>query len=604
MDGLVRYLNSAFTETFGWILEELKGKHIPFVPEVLKAQTREAVKELLNRKGTLQVESKRLTKDGRLLDVLVRGIVYSEIGGKPDGELLILRDITQEKRLAQTKDMLLRISMALPQYPELEDLLDYISAEIKRLLKVEGAMIILLDEEKKEFFFLGGAYENQASQKKAREIRFPSSLGVSGRVVRTGRPALVPDTSKDPDFFDTVDKEIWGGTRNLLGVPLRNGDRIIGLLSAVNKKEGFDESDVELMEMIAGTVELSVENARFAKEIKKAYKEMASLNRAKDRVINHLSHELKTPLAVLLSSLHLLEKRLATLPETSWKPTIIRAQRNLARILDIQYQVQDIMLEKHYKPHSLLNLLLEECRDELETLVAGEVGEGPIIERLRKHIEDVFAFKETKIIPFALDRYVPDRLEILKPQYIHRDVEIQLNITAVPKIRLPEEVLSKVFDGLVKNAVEATPDEGRIEISVKPRGQGVELAITDYGIGITEENQNRIFEGFFPTQETMLYSSKQPFDFNAGGRGADLLRMKIFAERYHFTIGTRSSRCRFIPRDLDLCPGRISQCRFCNDKKDCYDSGGTVFSVFFLPTPKHGYEDDQQEIIIKEIHSS
>jgi PAS domain S-box-containing protein len=593
MDGLVRYLNSAFTETFGWIIEELKGKHIPFVPEDLKGQTREAVKELLNKKGTLQVESKRLTKDGRLLDVLVRGIVYSESGGKPDGELLILRDITHEKRLAQTKETLLCISMALPQYPELEDLLDYITSEIKKFLNVEGAMIALLDIEKNELYFLGGAYENKASQKKAREMRFSADKGVVGRVIKTGEPTIVSDTSRDPDFYDTVDKEIWGNTYNILDVPLRSGERIIGVLGAVNKKSGFDETDVELMKMIASTVELSVENARFAKEIKKAYKEMASLNRAKDRVINHLSHELKTPVAVLLSSLHLLEKKFSSLPEASWKPTIMRANRNLERILDIQYQVQDIMLEKQYKPYGLLNLLLEECADELTALVAEEAGEGPIIERLKNQIESTFGPKEIKAVAVTLDQYLPERFNKLKPQFTHRNVDVKINIASTPQIHIPIEVLNKVFDGLLKNAIEATPDEGKIEIIIAPKGQGVELIVSDYGVGIIAENQSRIFEGFFTTQETMLYSSKRPFDFNAGGKGADLLRMKIFSERHHFKIEMQSMRCRFISRDIDLCPGRISSCRFCNNQNDCLSSGGTTFSVFFLPESEKFRKEDQ-----------
>ncbi len=65
---------------------------------------------------------------------------------------------------------------------------------------------------------------------------------------------------------------------------------------------------------------------------------------------------------------------------------------------------------------------------------------------------------------------------------------------------------------------------------------GASLVVKDYGIGIIVDHQRRIFEGFFTTQETAVYSSKKPFDFNAGGRGADLLRMKIFSERYRFSI--------------------------------------------------------------------
>ncbi|MBW1912316.1 MAG: ATP-binding protein, partial [Deltaproteobacteria bacterium] len=139
----------------------------------------------------------------------------------------------------------------------------------------------------------------------------------------------------------------------------------------------------------------------------------------------------------------------------------------------------------------------------------------------------------------------------------------------------------KVVDALIKNAVENTPDEGKIELTVRRRGEGAELIVHDYGIGITEEDRRRIFEGFFTTQETMDYSSKRPFDFNAGGKGADLLRMRIFSERHNFKIDMKSSRCGFIPEDSDICPGRISECDFCNSEKDCYLSGGTTFALFF-----------------------
>ncbi|MGE5839618.1 MAG: PAS domain S-box protein, partial [Deltaproteobacteria bacterium] len=486
-EGKVSYLNPAFRQVFGWSLEELQGKYIPYVPPDLQEQVRADIQKLLDEKTIHRHESKRLTKDGRTLDVLMSGAMYSEMEGEPAGELVLLRDITQEKKLQLTQDALFRISMALPSYPHLEDLLDYVSGEIKRVLDVEGALVILLDEEKKEFYFLGAAYDDRDTQKRAKEVRYSATKGISGRVLETGKPIIVPDTSKDPYYYGVVDAQMRFKSRNMLDVPMKSGDRIIGVLCAINKKKGvFDPSDVELLNLIAGTVALSIENARYAKEVSGAYKELTSLNRAKDRAINHLSHELKTPVSVLMASLKILSKKLEPLPEQTWKKTYDRALRNLDRILGIQYQVEDIMADKQFQTYHLLNILLEQCTDELEALVAQEVGEGPVVDRIKAKIQELYGPKEIKILEFSLERFVEWRIETLKPKFPHREVEIVTHLEPVPNICVPEDVIEKVTDGLLRNAIEATPDEGMIEITVHRKGDGAELIVHDYGIGITD----------------------------------------------------------------------------------------------------------------------
>ncbi|HOP46124.1 MAG TPA: PAS domain S-box protein [Desulfobacteraceae bacterium] len=581
-EGKVSYLNPSFTETFGWSLEELEGKNIPYIPEDLVLETKRYIRRLLQEKIIRYHETQRLTKDGRRLDVVIRASVYSEAEEEQTGQLLIYRDITQEKRITRINEALRRISMALPNYPDLGDLLDFISWEVKPLLGVEGALVILLDEEKDEFYFKSGAHDDSAIEKRVKEVRFPSSRGVAGEVVRTGRSIIVPDTSKAPFFYSGVDTQAGFKTLNMLDVPLRSKDRIIGVLCVTNKKTGtFDQTDVELLNMVAGTVELSVENARFSKELQEAYEEVKSLNRAKDKVINRLSHELKTPLAVLSASLNILAKRLSSIPEEKWCPTIERAQRNLDRILEIQYQVEDIMRERQYDTHYILSWLVDECIDVLETILSEEVGEGPGIKKIRERIDEIFGSKENKPEHIFLDNFVKRSLKEIKEFYSHRNIEIITQLEAVPVISIPVDPLKKVFVGLIKNAIENTPDEGKIEITARKRGNGAELIVRDYGVGITSDNQKHIFEGFFATQETMDYSSKRPFDFNAGGKGADLLRMKIFSERYNFKIDMSSSRCRYIPHAKDSCPGRISHCEFCENNEDCYLSGGTTFTVYF-----------------------
>ena len=586
LEGRVSYLNPAFTETFGWSLNELQGKNVPFIPDELKNELANNLKRLFNKKIIQRYETQRLTKDGRLLDVVFRSALYSETGSAPIGGLVILRDITQEKRIARNNEAILRITMALPEHPDLEELLDYISSEIKHLLNVEGALVILLDEEEKELYFKSAAHDDSSMEEKIKEIRFSASEGASGKIIRSRVPIMIEDASKAPDFYSVVDAQTGFKTRNLLNVPLRSKDRIIGVLYVMNKKtEDFDQTDLEFLNTIAGAVALSIENARFSEEIKKAYKEVTSLNRAKDKVINHLSHELKTPASILSSSLNILAKRLRPLPEETWLPTIERAQRSLDRILEMQYQVEDIMRARHYETHDLLLRLLDECADELYSLVTEEVQDESVVERIRMRIDETFGLQESPLQEISLDQFTSKVIKEIQPLFSHRQVDIITDFEITQPIIMPGDALKKVVLGLIKNAVENTPDEGKIEISVLGKGKGGSLLrVKDYGVGIIDDNQRRIFEGFFATQETIDYSSKRPFDFNAGGKGADLFRMKIFSERYNFKIDMTSSRCRYIPLDKDICPGKISRCDFCKKKEDCYHSGGTTFSVFF-PSP-------------------
>ena len=144
---------------------------------------------------------------------------------------------------------------------------------------------------------------------------------------------------------------------------------------------------------------------------------------------------------------------------------------------------------------------------------------------------------------------------------------------------MDREMLKKVCEGLLKNAIENTPDEGEISIKANKEKEGIRIEISDSGMGITTENQKMIFGGFFHTQETGLYSSKRPYQFNAGGSGTDLLRIKIFSERFGFSIDFESKRCSFIPEDKDQCLGKISSCPHIGHINECLSSGGSRFSI-------------------------
>ena len=583
LDGLVSYLNPAYTKLFGWTIEELKGKQPPYGSPEIEIEVKESFRRVLEEGGLVPYETKRMTKNNRVLDVVTRGVVYTESKGEAAGVLIILRDITLEKIMARNKGVIRRISMALPEHPDLEGLLDYISSEVKRLLNSEGALVILLDENSRELYFPGAAYDDTITQKRVKGIRFPMDQIIAGKVIKTGEPIIVSDTSKDPDLYPERDRKFGYQTRNLLEVPLKSSDRTIGVLCAINKKDGdFDQTDIEQLSMISGTVTLSIENARFSEELREAHGEVMSLNRAKDKVISHLSHELKTPVSVLSLSLSSLEKKMATLPPKYWTTIMERARRNLDRIMEIQYVVEDIMHNTQYTTsHQTFSTIFDQCIDELEAILTDEGSEETVIQRVRARIDAIYNSKDCVSITILPDEFVKQRLEHLSPSFSHRQVNIISRFEAVPAICIPAVVLQKIVDGLIRNAVENTPDEGEVMVSVQKKGKGAALVVHDCGIGITEEYKRRIFEGFFTTQETMAYSTKKPFDFNAGGKGADLLRMNIFAERYNFKIDMDSSRCKYLLHKNVICPGNISKCTYCKAKEDCCHSGETTFWFYF-----------------------
>ena len=156
-------------------------------------------------------------------------------------------------------------------------------------------------------------------------------------------------------------------------------------------------------------------------------------------------------------------------------------------------------------------------------------------------------------IEIQLGEFVARKIEELQPRFSHRKCRVNIHISATEPVWIPPDVLSKTLEGLVRNAIENTPDDGRIDVTVRPAEIGSEFVIKDNGVGITKENQHLIFKNYFTAYEPMQYSSRKPYDFNAGGKGFDLARMRIFSERYHFKIQMDSMRCFYISQNTHEC---------------------------------------------------
>ena len=355
---------------------------------------------------------------------------------------------------------------------------------------------------------------------------------------------------------------------------------ILGLGSKIIE-EPYSDEDRDLLETLVNNLIVALKNARSAAALKNAYDELSILNSAKDKLIHHLAHELQTPLAVLKSSLALLKRKLCQLPANDWQRTFERADRHLQRISELQVEVEDILKNPVTDSYRIISRLIDQCSDELEVLLTEQIGETAAVEQIRQRIEEIYGPREIVAEDIVLDEFVKAIMKQIQPSHSHRRLNLVIDTEKTSAVRVPPEALEKLIVGLVKNAVENTPDEGRIEVMVKNTDRAAVFIVHDFGIGIVEEHRQHIFEGFFPTQDTIKYASKKPFDFNAGGKGADLLRLKIFSERFNFKLDVSSSRCRYIPLTTDLCPGKISQCQFCKTVEDCCLSGETQFTAVF-----------------------
>ncbi|MCP4719981.1 MAG: GAF domain-containing protein [Desulfobacteraceae bacterium] len=582
LDNKVDYINPAFERVFGWTLEEVKGKSIKFIPDHLVGQAKQGMKQLFNNLTVHDFETQRYTKDGRILDILINGSILYDEFKQPAGQVLILRDMTVEKRIAKSNRIMFRISKALHHYQKLGDLIPLINKEIQKLISVEGAFILLADESKDQLYFFSAQYRNRESEKKFKKIRFSANQGVSGRVYKTGEPMIISDVTQCSFFLRRVDDETDLVTRGILSVPIKLQDRIIGVISVVNKKNGeFDNTDIELLSVVTSSIALPIENTRIHEELRKSFKELKTLNHAKDKVINHLAHEIKTPVSVLSASMKLLSKKLAALGLENQliEKIFTRGQRNLNRILDIQYEVEDLLRKQDFKAYNILNKLLDACKDELNVLIESETDNIDIITRVHNTIETLFGPK--KIFPqsLLLDKYLLETIDQLRPKFQHRKCILNTRIDKNIPVYIPCEILDIIITGVIRNAVEYTPDAGKIDIILTNRKNSPELIVRDHGIGLTKKKLHLIFENYFIPPDSMDYSTKNAYDFNAGGRGFDLLRMKIFSERYHFKIWVDSNRCRIIPGDGDICPGDINLCSA--SKAQCLNSGGTSIHIEF-----------------------
>jgi signal transduction histidine kinase len=362
---------------------------------------------------------------------------------------------------------------------DIDDLLTYIIREAAALTESEAASILLLDRKTRQLRF------KAASQMQPEMIDMPVPLSnsIAGAIITNNRPLIIDDVGKDPRWNPDVSQAIEFRTRSILGVPMHDMDRPMGVLEALNKQEGnFTYEDVETLAILADLAGVAVERARLIEELRQANTELNELDQTKSSFIALASHELRTPLSVILGYVSFLrdEATLETAEQLDYVMTAaIRLRSLIQDMLNFQYTAAG---------ENKLNLKQVDCVEMLQEIVDSR-----------------------------------DETAIAKQQ----SITINLPAAKIP-VFVDMGMIEVVINNLLGNAIKFTPQGGHIEIALSTKADEVWFTVSDDGIGIPSDKLERIFTRFYQVEDHM----RRHYE----GMGLGLAIAKELVELHHGRI--------------------------------------------------------------------
>jgi len=180
------------------------------------------------------------------------------------------------RKLKQIEEKVERLALLSQLGQILNSTLDH--KEIRRrameaatqLMKAEAGSLLLVDEGKRQLYFEVALGDREEDIKR---IPLNFGEGIAGWVAQNGKPLIVNSPKKDPRFFKGVDERTEFKTRNIICVPVKVKEKIIGVLEAVNKQErgGFNRGDLSLFLSLADQVAIALDNSRLYQELEEMF---------------------------------------------------------------------------------------------------------------------------------------------------------------------------------------------------------------------------------------------------------------------------------------------------------------------------------------------
>jgi signal transduction histidine kinase len=348
------------------------------------------------------------------------------------------------------------VGQAVSSTLDLETVLTRIVSHAVQLSGTDGGAIYEYDEASEEFLLRATDHMEEELIEALRANPPRLGDGVVGRAAATREPVQIPNILEERAYAPRMRQLLERfGFRASLAVPLLREDRIIGGLVVRRKTVGeFCPEIIELLQTFATQSVLAIQNARLFREIEDKSRQIEAANRHKSEYLANMSHELRTPLNAIIGFSEVLKERM--FGELNAKQA--------------EY-TEDILSSGQH-----LLLLINEILD-LSKVEAGRM--------------------ELELAAFDLALAIENARTFVRERVIKHGITLDVNVDE----RLGEYVgderkIKQILLNLLSNAVKFTPEGGRIGIRARPSDGGVEISVSDTGIGIAPEDHARIFEEF------------------------------------------------------------------------------------------------------------
>jgi GAF domain-containing protein len=385
------------------------------------------------------------------------------------------------------------VGQAVSSTLDLQTVLSTIVRHAVQLSRTDGGVVYEYDEAAEEFHLRASHLMESEVVETLQATPVRPGQGATGRAATMHAPVQLSDILNEQEFTGTKVRPIFTrlGYRSVLAVPLLREGRIMGALTVYRKQAGsFSPEVVQLLQTFATQSALAIQNARLFREIEDKSRQIEAANRHKSEFLANMSHELRTPLNAIIGFSEVLGERM------------------FGELNEKQAEYTEDILSSGRHLLSLINEILD-----LSKVEAG-----------RMELE-----LATFDLPLAIDNARTFVRERATKHGINLDVTIDERLGEFVG---DERKIKQILLNLLSNAVKFTPEGGRIGINARQADGSVEISVSDTGIGISPEDQSKIFEEFL--QVGGDYAHKRE------GTGLGLTLAKKFVELHGGRIWVES----------------------------------------------------------------